>query len=336
MDKTHLSRNLENQGTTLSAASNYQDFYESLLGPLRGGGTDGNCSAFCPLHGEVAGESKPSLSVNVETGLWYCFAGCGGGTAKTFLRELEYNRSEIDRLTSRLPRPGVRKRRKITRVGGQIVLPEMLLGVFQKCRIELIDAGFCERVLYDHDIGFDDDYGRITFPVRTKTGQLVGIVGRQKDTRYGKYKVYTKELRKYGFNVESFPKGDYLWREGKAAAALGRNGDLYVVEGFKAALWFAQSGVDTVVALMGSKLSERQQKSLISYGKRIILCLDNDDAGQKATLEICHKLRGTRRYIVPLPEGIKQPDDLSEFELLDQIQTPINLSEARKRWQRSL
>jgi DNA primase len=213
-----------------------------------------------------------------------------------------------------------------------VVLPERLLGVFERCPLTLLKAGFSERILFEHDVGFDKELRRITFPIRTKTGQLVGIVGRRQDPKYGKYKVYTSELLKYGFNIESFPKGDYLWREEKASRALGPGDDLYVVEGFKAALWFAQAELPTVVALMGSRMSERQQEKLISYGRRIILCLDNDAAGRKATLEIGHKLKSARRYVVPLPEGIHQPDDLSEFELVDLVQNPVTLAEAKRTW----
>src|SRR5688572_30203624 len=37
----------------------------------------------CPLHGD----SKRSASLNIDTGEWYCFAGCGGGTITQLLAQ---------------------------------------------------------------------------------------------------------------------------------------------------------------------------------------------------------------------------------------------------------
>lgn len=224
------------------------------------------------------------------------------------------------------------RRQRRVKVQETVEIPEKLLGVFDYCPRSLLRAGFTEEVLFQHDVGYDRELNRITFPIRAKDGQLVGIVGRRRDLEYGKYKVYTSELSKYGLNVPSFSKTDYLWREDKVFPILDRGKDVYVVEGFKAALWFVQSGFDRVVALMGSHMSERQEQKLMSMGRRIILCLDNDDAGKKASLKISHKLK-CRRLIVPLPEGIHQPDDLTEEELREFCAQPISISEARRRWQ---
>lgn len=310
--------------------SDFLSFYAKYVPRLRPG-SEGNYSGFCPIHGEEPGRSKPSLSVNVDTGLWYCFAGCGGGHARSFLQALGKKRTEIDRLTSNLPtRPKkrVKKRQKHT----ETVLPEKLLGLFDKCPIALINAGFEERILFEHDIGYDEELSRITFPIRARNGDLVGIVGRQKSTDYGKYKVYTTELLKYGLNVSSFKKSNYLWRGEKVLPNAPRRGTIFVVEGFKAALWFVQSGLENVVALMGSHMSDRQQYLLESSGQRIVLCLDNDVAGQKATLKIGHKLSAVQKYVVLLPRDVHQPDDLTEEELQALCSAPKTLSEATQRW----
>ena len=38
----------------------------------------------CPLHQD----SRPSFSINLESGLWKCFAGCGAGDLFTLYKEL--------------------------------------------------------------------------------------------------------------------------------------------------------------------------------------------------------------------------------------------------------
>jgi DNA primase len=312
--------------------TDYETFYRKYVPGLRSG-SNRNLTGYCPIHGETPGKSKPSLSVNVETGLWYCFAGCGGGSARTFLEALGEKRSVIDREVAQLPKS--KKKRRVNKE--QVtVLPEKLLGVFDYCPKSLLREGFEEEILFRHDIGYDRELSRITFPVRDKLGQLVGLVGRRKTSDFGKYKVYTSELEKYGLYVPSFSKTDYLWREDKVFPSITQKEDIFVVEGFKAALWFVQAGFENVVALMGSHMADKQKSALLSAGQRVILCLDNDDAGIKASLKISHKLRGIRRLIVPLPGGIHQPDDLTEGELRDVCSTPISISEARRKWQEYL
>lgn len=302
----------------------YQEYIPGLKG-----NSGVNYMGCCPLHGEIPGKSKPSLSVNIENGLWYCFAGCGGGSVKTFLERVGEKRSIIDRKVAALPKTKTKVRAKVSPV---VELPEKLLGLYDRCPLALIRDGFKERILFEHDIGYDSELSRITFPIRAHTGKIVGIVGRRRNPEFGKYKVYTRELLKYGFDVQSFSKTDYLWREDKVHPRLSETKTLYVVEGFKAALWFVQSGFDMVVALMGSHMSDVQMRKLESYGKRVILCLDNDVAGKKATLKIADKLSSLSRWVVPLPEGIHQPDDLTEEELEYVCSTPVSISEVKRKW----
>lgn len=316
--------------------TNYLELYQEYVAGLRPG-ANSNYMGFCPIHGETPGKSKPSLSVNSESGLWYCFAGCGGGNARTFLKELGEKRSTIDRKIENLPKsaPGSRRRVKSQEKDETKVLPEKLLGVFDFCPTALLREGFDEDLLLDHDIGYDRKLRRVTFPVRNQLEELVGIVGRRTEkSEYGKYKVYTRELLEYGLTVTSFSKTNYLWREDRALSE--ELPDLYVVEGFKAALWFVQSGIENVVALMGSHMSELQQKKLVESGRRILLCLDNDVAGQRATIKISNQLATSRRFVIPLPEGIHQPDDLTEGELRTLCEKPITISKAKRQWQISL
>jgi len=54
-------------------------FYQSELPSLRQSGRE--ASAVCPFHHD----RNPSFSVNMETGLWCCHAGCGGGNPVDFV-----------------------------------------------------------------------------------------------------------------------------------------------------------------------------------------------------------------------------------------------------------
>ena len=57
----------------------YTRFYEDQLERIKWD-AKGNGKARCPFHED----KKPSFSPNRNTGLWYCFGGCGGGTAQDF------------------------------------------------------------------------------------------------------------------------------------------------------------------------------------------------------------------------------------------------------------
>lgn len=56
-------------------------WWEQQLGPIRWQ-ADGNGMAPCPFHED----GTASLSVHRARGVWYCFAGCGGGTVGEFAR----------------------------------------------------------------------------------------------------------------------------------------------------------------------------------------------------------------------------------------------------------
>lgn len=55
--------------------------------------SDGNYTACCPFHED----QRPSFSFHAETGLWHCFAGCGGGNARQFLERLGVSEHQIVR-----------------------------------------------------------------------------------------------------------------------------------------------------------------------------------------------------------------------------------------------
>ena len=86
-----------------------------------------------------------------------------------------------------------------------------------------------------------------------------------------------------------------------------------------------------VVALMGRTISKQQIELLRKYGfQNIILMLDGDDEGRKATKAILPKL--ARHFFVKdanLPDGTK-PDDVDEKFLKKIFQKPKPVSKGKK------
>jgi DNA primase len=314
-------------------------YQKHVPGLKRGSGA--NWSGCCPLHGEVPGKSRPSFCVNIETGLWICYAGCGAGNIPQFLRALGKNRDQIDAVldtvkptlrtrTSRRPRASSAEELVTT-------IPEKLLGLFDACPTELLEAGFEESVLYDHDVGFDRTRNRITYAIRDLSGTLVGIMGRNAAGYSGKYLPYMgPEL---GIPNYKFEKVQHLWRGDKvyATAFHATSKDpIYVVEGFKAALWLVQNGYENTVALMGSSISAAQVAILERIGNPVILFLDNDRAGRDGTQRAGYKLSGLRVLAVPYPdEAIKQPDDFDPAGLREALNETCSLGRWKQHEQRS-
>ena len=66
---------------------------------------------------------------------------------------------------------------------------------------------------------------------------------------------------------------------------------------------------------MGSVLYERQRRDLLARFGRVILCLDGDPTGRRASMVIAQRLRPDCNIrVISLPDGV-QPDQLPPAEL---------------------
>src|SRR6266581_2618700 len=256
----------------------------------------------CPFHEE----RTPSFSVNAVDKLYYCF-GCGAkGDLITFVRETEQLdfAGAIEWLADRFnvqieyeetsPQQDARRRRR-----------ERLL--------ELLDAAatFYERYLWDSQAGsLARDYlaGRLLFPLADARGRVLGFQARrlrEDDPLRAKY-VNSPE-------GELFRKGDLLYGLDRARAAVAKQERAVVVEGNPDVLALRQTGIEPVVASMGTALTERQLKELSRLTKRVWLCFDGDAAGEAATLRGMElaATQGLDVHVVALPAGF-DPADLAE------------------------
>lgn len=302
-------------------------------------------SAACPFH-KGGQETRPSFWVNRAKGYWGCFTcGSKGSSLKWLLKELgirdpglvariedadEQNKSReptADKVRASKKRDGP--------LGGQFTLPDSLLGVYDWMPLGLVEEGFSPDVLHEHDIGYDRERDRITFPIRDLEGNLIGISGRTTLGIQPRYLVYSGakmvngerhdgELGQWYPDYSNQGIRDQLWRMDRCWDRLNLNSSgeeyLIIVEGYKAALWLVQHGWVTTVALMGSYLSPGQERIVRRLGVPTYIFLDNNQAGRSGSKKICQRLgvSSFRVYEVSYPtycEEYAQPDDLEEQEI---------------------
>lgn len=115
---------------------------------------------------------------------------------------------------------------------------------------------------------------RIVFPIKNEFGDIVALSSRTLDPNEKTYK-YINSSESIVFNKSSIIYN--FWR------AKGTGRELYLVEGFMDVIAFARVGLDNAVALMGTSISEAHISKLKDHS--VVLFLDNDEAGLKATIK---------------------------------------------------
>jgi 5S rRNA maturation endonuclease (ribonuclease M5) len=164
--------------------------------------------------------------------------------------------------------------------------------------------------------------GRVVIPIHNESGQLLAYCGRAVDATQPRYRF-----------PSGFAKSEVVFNLHRATAASQQ--PVVIVEGFFDCLKLYQAGVHAVVALMGSALYAAQECALLQRFHRVILMLDGDATGRRATVEIATRLRThCSLQIVHVPDGM-QPDQMTADEIRQALAPcrttdvigPIQLSE---------
>ena len=176
---------------------------------------------------------------------------------------------------------------------------------------ELLTAGL---IVANKNGGFYDKFrNRLMLPVIDVRGDVVGFGSRVIDKSEPKYMnstetpVYSKRRVLYGLNL----------------AKKTKRPNMILCEGNLDVVTLHQAGFDNAVASMGTALTTEQIRLLGRYTKELVLCYDNDNAGQLATqraLELLNNTEFTVR-VLKLPrrlvdgEYVKQDaDDFIKFQ----------------------
>ncbi|GAB4544038.1 MAG: DNA primase [Anaerolineae bacterium] len=140
---------------------------------------------------------------------------------------------------------------------------------------ELMDVG----ILTQNDAGqaYDRFRNRLMIPICDERGNVIG---------FGARALAAHDQPKYLNSPQSplFDKSSTLFALNHARRAIREGEVAVIVEGYLDAISAHQAGFENVVAQMGTALTPQQLKALSRYAQRLILALDPDAAGVRATL----------------------------------------------------
>lgn len=190
---------------------------------------------------------------------------------------------------------------------------------------ELLTAGL---IVQGKNGGLYDKFrNRLMLPVVDTRGDVVAFGSRVLDQSEPKYMnspetpVYSKRQVLYGLNL----------------AKKSRRRNIILCEGNLDIVTLHQAGFDNAVASMGTALTEEQIKLLSRFTKELVLCYDNDEAGESATEKALDLLNRSSFHVrvLQLPrrrtetgELVKQDaDDFIKYQGADAFETLLSGSE---------
>lgn len=265
----------------------------------------------CPIHG---GDNPHAFVVTISKNLWFCFTGCrkGGDSVDLIARLDGCSRREalrrLERGTPAVVATGqnqVMAKPSVFRPFGKKLWLEPGSLFLKQKGITSKTALFFETGEYDRAGFLKDCIGiRLHDPVGTPLGYAGRRLIRSEITGFGKWKF-----------PSGFPKKELLFNVHRTRLLTG--GSVVVTECPWGVMRLHQLGIPAV-ALMGVHCS-RLQLELLSRAKRVALMLDGDSAGIVGARYIAEKLRNQSSVrVINLPKE-KDPDDLSDRELLEQF-----------------
>ena len=147
---------------------------------------------------------------------------------------------------------------------------------------------------------FDNFRNRAMFPIIDAAGNVIAFGGRVLDDSKPKYRntmdtvVYKKSRNLFALNFAKHASSE----------------SLILCEGYLDVISLHQAGFTNAVASLGTAITEEQARLMARYTKKINVCYDSDEAGQKATQRAMKILNdaGLEVVIISIP-GEKDPDD---------------------------
>jgi len=295
----------------------------------------GKYLGLCPFHND----SNPSMNVNPNMGIYKCFACGAGGNVFKFVMEhekvdfrtaIEFVANTVGFVLPKLTQiqdENIEEKvliRKINEFAVSWFKEQLLKSEFAKKYLEQREITEKTRDLfglgYAPQIGFleaavnngfkpesvlkaglaaekdskayDKFRDRLMIPICSLSGAIVGFGGRD---------LGGNSPAKYMNSPETliYNKSEILFGLNQSRRAISKENSVILVEGYFDVISMFQSGVENVVAISGTALSETQAKLLARYTKSSFISLDGDAAGQTAT-ERCIEILLSQSFAIKI------------------------------------
>jgi len=277
---------------------NYQDFYRKHIPnfPQANGKVEVSCR--CPFHDD----HQNSFSVNLETGLWICFAGCGAGNHIQFYQK-RYDlafRPAVEQMASeegietpsqrgngnqnRQGRTSYLTLNQITAIHNDLIQNAPILKQFQA------KYGLSLETIKKYQIGYKQ--GKYVIPIEIAPGKWQYKLHKGYQTKGAKAVIYPPDILKDGLPY------------------------IIITEGEFKALLLNQLGFLAVSSTGGAGTWKPEWNSLFK-GLIVILAYDNDEAGKKGAKKVANSLKEVAQSVKriqwpPFMNG-KDKKDVTDF-----------------------
>lgn len=153
---------------------------------------------------------------------------------------------------------------------------------------------------------------RITFPIYSASGKVVGFGGRTISGHQAKYvnspqtKLFNKSYLLYGYHL--------------AKEAIHQEKTIIITEGYLDVIMLHQAGFKNAVATLGTALTKEHIPLITRSNPKVILAYDGDDAGINAALKASYMLSslGISGGVVLFGEGM-DPADMVQNKQIDKL-----------------
>lgn len=277
----------------------------SVCGISVGSELDTHYLVFCPFH---YNKNTPACEVDKEKGLFICFS-CGerGNLMDLIMRTTSRNYFEAMRIISSAAnkkdfvsmidkaieeKPDFKEfdSATIDRLHNSLLDSERGMQYFAGRNIE-IDA------IKHFKLGYSEKQDMVTVPVFSHDSICVGFVGRS---------VEGKDFK----NSIGLPRNKVLFNLNKV-----KNTDIVIVESSFDAIRLWQLGINSI-ATLGANLGKNQISLLNKYAQRIILAMDQDEAGMKLMKNLTNNVN-VSVLSMEFPEGVKDIGDMTDLQILE-------------------
>lgn len=288
----------------------------------------GEQEMFCPVHAD----GKRSASLNVKMGVWYCHAGCGGGS----VRQLVDSRDSWVPMAGRdclvIGTPSAEEEESAAVRGEHLVKQvdewhEALMEQPGQRRRLFRLRGINRTTIQQARIGFDGSYFKI--PVYSPERKLWNVRSYDPSPRNGRRKIWGVR----GMNRPRIYPASVL-----DLAPVGSS--VIFCEGEWDALITLQAGFPAVTYTCGAGKPWRPEWSVGFAGLKIFLCHDCDRDGQKGNRIVGDALSDVADVYqceLPFPIREKHGEDMTDLliEALHPERVVEELMSKAKRYERS-